>query len=55
MWKCHYCGSEDGMPYKDRNLSGMLCLAPDCGRFNEIMNEIGTESAGAQAGIGPAE
>ncbi len=36
MWKCQFCGNSNGIPYKDQNLEGMLCLAPDCGRFNHI-------------------
>lgn len=36
MWKCKYCGNQYGMPYKDNKLEGMMCLAPDCGRFNHI-------------------
>ncbi len=34
MWTCRYCGSNQGMYYKDQQLEGMLCLAPECGRFN---------------------
>lgn len=36
MWKCEYCGGNKGMYYKDKQLEGMLCLEPDCGRFNNI-------------------
>jgi hypothetical protein len=34
MWSCSYCGNHTGMPYEDSQLKGMLCLHPDCGRFN---------------------
>lgn len=35
MWKCKYCGGSSGMYYKDNQLEGMLCLEPECGRFND--------------------
>lgn len=35
-WKCPYCGSQQGMPYQDRNLVGMLCLEPTCGRMHAM-------------------
>jgi hypothetical protein len=39
MWRCMYCGNENGMPYTDRNLKGMLCLEPNCGRFQSMTDE----------------
>lgn len=36
LWTCQYCGSEYGMYYKDQQLEGMLCLDPNCGRFNDL-------------------
>jgi len=39
MWKCEFCGSDNGMYYRDGQLEGMLCLAGDCGRFNEVKDE----------------
>ncbi|MBO8170947.1 MAG: hypothetical protein H0Z33_03540 [Bacillaceae bacterium] len=36
MWTCPYCGSSSGMMYEDRNLKGILCLHPDCGRFDQL-------------------
>jgi len=42
LWNCQYCGSSNGMYYKDGNLEGMLCLESDCGRFTEIA-EISAE------------
>lgn len=38
MWTCSYCGKDQGMYYKDQQLEGMLCLEPDCGRFNNVVN-----------------
>ncbi|GAA4701286.1 hypothetical protein GCM10023228_01120 [Brevibacillus fulvus] len=34
MWTCPYCGGKMGQPFEDGQLQGMLCLAPDCGRFD---------------------
>jgi hypothetical protein len=36
MWSCPYCHSREGLFFRDENLLGVLCLAPDCGRFNEL-------------------
>ncbi len=36
MWSCPYCGNHSGVKFKDRNLKGMLCMHPDCGRFEEM-------------------
>ncbi|MEW9667698.1 hypothetical protein [Ammoniphilus sp. 3BR4] len=36
MWSCPYCGNHSGVRFKDSNLQGMLCMHPDCGRFNEL-------------------
>ncbi|WP_164984859.1 hypothetical protein [Ammoniphilus sp. CFH 90114] len=36
MWSCPYCGNHSGVKFKDMNLQGMLCMHPDCGRFNEL-------------------
>lgn len=35
MWQCEYCYGRNGMVFKDNNLEGVLCLEPDCGRFNQ--------------------
>jgi hypothetical protein len=35
MWICPYCGGTKGHPFADRNLQGVLCLEPDCGRFDD--------------------
>lgn len=35
MWTCPYCGCASGMYYHDSQLQGMLCLHPECGRFDE--------------------
>ena len=42
MWMCPYCGNNGGVKFKDLNLKGMLCMHPDCGRFDE-MNEVNFE------------
>ncbi|NGQ94076.1 hypothetical protein G3578_02670 [Brevibacillus sp. SYP-B805] len=34
MWKCPFCGGSLGQPFQDSQLHGMLCLSPDCGRFD---------------------
>ncbi len=34
MWTCPYCGGKLGQPFEDSQLRGMLCLSPDCGRFD---------------------
>jgi|GEM_PF-637998 len=33
-WTCPHCGGTLGQPFADSQLRGMLCLAPDCGRFD---------------------
>lgn len=33
VWTCPYCGNQDGVYFRDRNLEGMLCADPECGRF----------------------
>lgn len=38
MWMCPYCGSSKGQPFSDAQLSGMLCLNPDCGRFDSTLD-----------------
>jgi len=34
MWSCPHCGQQAGLPFQDDQLQGMLCLNPDCGRFD---------------------
>jgi len=34
VWTCPHCGGTRGFFFTDENLQGMLCLAPDCGRFD---------------------
>lgn len=34
MWICPYCGNKEGMIFEDEQMSGMLCLSPDCGRVD---------------------
>ncbi|WP_019119183.1 hypothetical protein [Brevibacillus massiliensis] len=34
MWRCPYCGEAKGQPFADSQLQGMLCLNPECGRFD---------------------
>jgi len=34
MWNCPYCGGSQGQPFFDHQLQGMLCLDPQCGRFD---------------------
>ena len=36
MWSCPYCGNSGGVKFMDPNLKGMLCMHPDCGRFDEM-------------------
>jgi transcription elongation factor Elf1 len=36
MWTCPYCGSNNGVIFKDNQLKGMLCMEQDCGRFNQM-------------------
>lgn len=43
---CPFCGSEYGMPYKDNQLTGMLCLHPECGRFHPFSNKESEEILG---------
>ncbi|MGN7470162.1 hypothetical protein [Brevibacillus sp. SAFN-007a] len=35
MWVCPYCGGNHGLPFHDDQLTGVLCLSADCGRFVE--------------------
>jgi hypothetical protein len=39
MWTCPYCGHHHGMFFEDRQLTGVICLHPDCGRIDEIDRE----------------
>lgn len=39
MWICPYCGGDEGQPFHDDQLSGVLCLAPDCGRFDARVDD----------------
>ncbi|GIO00662.1 hypothetical protein ABE137_08590 [Brevibacillus laterosporus] len=34
MWECPYCGFANGHVFLDNQLHGILCLNPDCGRFD---------------------
>lgn len=36
MWTCPYCGNKNGMIFEDQQMSGMLCLHPECGRVEEL-------------------
>ncbi|WP_170145317.1 hypothetical protein [Ammoniphilus oxalaticus] len=36
MWTCPYCGNSGGVGFVDPNLKGMLCMHPNCGRFDEM-------------------
>lgn len=53
MWSCPYCGNYQGLPFGDSNLKGMLCLHPDCGRFDEMdeskFNELNAEKTPSQS------
>lgn len=42
MWMCPYCGQNIGQPFRDTQLHGMLCLNPDCGRFDEMTDRTET-------------
>lgn len=39
MWSCPHCGNSGGVKFKDSNLKGMLCMHPDCGRFDELTED----------------
>lgn len=45
VWICPFCGNKDGMPYEDSQLTGILCLNPECGRFQPFSKE---ESVGVK-------
>lgn len=53
MWSCPYCGNYQGLLFGDSNLKGMLCLHPDCGRFDEMdeskFNELNDENTSSQS------
>lgn len=40
MWSCPYCGGSAGQPFEDRSLRGTLCLNPECGRFDDVAENI---------------
>lgn len=35
MWTCPYCGNQHGMIFEDSQMTGVLCLHPDCGRMDQ--------------------
>lgn len=39
MWSCSYCGNHLGMVFEDNQLSGVICMHPDCGRFEVLDRE----------------
>lgn len=40
MWSCPYCGGSIGQPFEDRSLRGTLCLNPECGRFDDLIENM---------------
>lgn len=39
MWSCPHCGNQHGMMFEDQQMSGMLCMHPDCGRVDVLTAE----------------
>jgi hypothetical protein len=52
MWSCPYCGNHSGVAFKDMNLQGMLCMQPDCGRFDQMDEDRSGEEGQEEIGIG---
>ncbi|WP_169729955.1 hypothetical protein [Thermicanus aegyptius] len=40
-WSCPYCGYQHGFYFEDDQLSGMVCLRPECGRFDPFDEKEG--------------
>lgn len=55
MWSCPFCGNHNGIRFQDSNLKGMLCMHPDCGRFDEldeaVFNQLLEEDSQANAPV----